>query len=184
MTKGQNYFLESDAGIITHPEHIETRFAFRTRILDYLWTGLPIISTKGDSLSDIVESRNLGITVNAQNADELAAAIIRMAEDRVFYRNCKDNVKNVSESFTWEKICRPLIDFCIDPVSSAVRETLRPDQVHTSVDVLDIAGPGTGGGCSGISRSKGCLFRRFFYHLFKSGPRKTLEVSKNYLRSK
>ena len=32
----QDYFLESDIGIITHPEHIETRFAFRTRILDYL----------------------------------------------------------------------------------------------------------------------------------------------------
>ncbi|MBM3710343.1 MAG: glycosyltransferase, partial [Actinobacteria bacterium] len=31
--KRQNYLLESDVGIITHPEHIETRFAFRTRIL-------------------------------------------------------------------------------------------------------------------------------------------------------
>ncbi|MCJ7473408.1 MAG: glycosyltransferase, partial [Actinobacteria bacterium] len=60
----QNYLLESDIGIITHPMHIETRFSFRTRILDYIWTGLPIISTRGDSLSDMIEKNGLGITVD------------------------------------------------------------------------------------------------------------------------
>src|SRR4030042_6271411 len=75
----QNYLLESDVGIITHPEHIETRFSFRTRILDYLWTSLPIISTKGDSLSDIIEKERLGITVDANDPESLAEAIISLA---------------------------------------------------------------------------------------------------------
>ena len=60
MMTRQNYFLESDVGIITHPQHIETRFSFRTRILDYLWAGLPVISTQGDILSALVEKKETG----------------------------------------------------------------------------------------------------------------------------
>ena len=36
-----DWLLDADAGVSAHHEHVETRFAFRTRILDYLWAGLP-----------------------------------------------------------------------------------------------------------------------------------------------
>ena len=49
----QNYLLESDIGVSTHLDHIETAFSFRTRILDYLWASLPIVATAGDSFADI-----------------------------------------------------------------------------------------------------------------------------------
>ncbi|HEX2118535.1 MAG TPA: glycosyltransferase, partial [Acidimicrobiales bacterium] len=39
----QNYLLEADIGVSTHLHHVETAFSFRTRILDYLWAGLPIV---------------------------------------------------------------------------------------------------------------------------------------------
>jgi hypothetical protein len=32
----QNYLLESDIGVSTHLDHVETEFSFRTRLLDYL----------------------------------------------------------------------------------------------------------------------------------------------------
>jgi glycosyltransferase involved in cell wall biosynthesis len=150
----QNYFLESDAGVITHPEHIETRFAFRTRILDYLWTGLPIISTKGDSLSELVEKEGLGLTVDAMDAEMLAEKIIYLAENRDFYNSCRQKIAKAAEVYNWEKVCEPLIQFCSDPVSSAVRKKLRPDQVHSSVNVLDIVGGGFGSG-SGSTTSGG-----------------------------
>jgi glycosyltransferase involved in cell wall biosynthesis len=43
----QNYLLESDLGVSTHLDHVETAFSFRTRILDYLWAGLPVVATGG-----------------------------------------------------------------------------------------------------------------------------------------
>ncbi len=50
----------ADLGVSAHPDHLESRFAFRTRLLDYLWAGLPIVSTRGDVLGDLVERRGLG----------------------------------------------------------------------------------------------------------------------------
>jgi GT2 family glycosyltransferase len=196
----QNYFLESDAGVITHPEHIETRFAFRTRILDYLWTGLPIISTKGDSLSELVQKEGLGLTVDAMNAGMLAEGIINMAENSDFYNGCRQKITKAAEVFNWEKVCEPLIRFCMDPVSSAVRKKLRPDQMHTSVNVLDIAGSefgsssglGSGGSSSmdydgsQAQRKNGpdYLIKRYFYHLFHGGPKKASQIYSNYRQGK
>ena len=209
----QNYFLESDVGIITHPEHIETRFAFRTRILDYLWTGLPIISTEGDSLSELIEKEGLGLTVKAMNAEMLADAIIYIAESRDFYNTCKQKVVKTSQDFRWEKVCEPLIRFCSDPISSAVRKNLRPEQVHPGVNDLDIAGRGlgtsggmgsagsTGGKSWGMSASgsssmdydgsqvqrkngTGYLIKRYFYHLFHGGPKKASQIYSNYRQGK
>jgi glycosyltransferase involved in cell wall biosynthesis len=56
----QNYLLESDIGVSTHLDHVETAFSFRTRILDYLWASLPIVATGGDSFAAIIEREGLG----------------------------------------------------------------------------------------------------------------------------
>jgi hypothetical protein len=47
----QSYLVEADLGISAHHNHLEARFSFRTRVLDYLWAGLPIWS------SDAVSAR-------------------------------------------------------------------------------------------------------------------------------
>ena len=70
--EGHN-LLEADVGVSTHFEHVETAFSYRTRILDYLWAGLPIIATQGDSLSRLVNQHDLGITVPAEDTDACAA---------------------------------------------------------------------------------------------------------------
>lgn len=180
----QNYLLESDAGIITHPDHIETRFAFRTRILDYFWAGLPVISTRGDSLSDLVEKESLGITVMAGDVDGLADSIILMADNKPFMLSCRDKIAAISQDYTWEKVCRPVIDFCKDPVSSAVRKKLRPDQIHSGADVLDFSqdSKNANGPDQGSKKSKWHIIKRLFYHLFRSGPKKTLQFSSNYVK--
>jgi glycosyltransferase involved in cell wall biosynthesis len=41
-----DYLLESDLGVSLHYDNLETRFAFRTRILDYLWCRLPMVVTE------------------------------------------------------------------------------------------------------------------------------------------
>ena len=56
----QNYLLDADVAVTTHLHHVETDFSFRTRVLDYLWAGLPTVATNGDSLADLIEREGLG----------------------------------------------------------------------------------------------------------------------------
>ncbi|MCK5566803.1 MAG: glycosyltransferase, partial [Actinomycetia bacterium] len=174
----QNYLLESDAGIITHPNHIETRFSFRTRILDYIWAGLPIITTEGDHLSDMVKIERMGIITKDGDESDIARAILKMAQDRDFYESCRKNTEKARENFTWKKVCQPIIDFCRDPVTNA----LKPNNSSNSHRPEDPSYTGRNTALNKRSRIR--LAGRFLYHLFRSGPRITARYISNYVSQK
>ncbi|MHC5079185.1 MAG: glycosyltransferase, partial [Planctomycetota bacterium] len=108
----ENWLLESDAGIVLHPDTLETRFAFRTRVLDYLWAGLPILISEGDTFAERVESEGLGIAVGVGDSEGLARAILRLAGDESFRRRVRENIGSVRETMTWERAIEPLRAFC------------------------------------------------------------------------
>jgi GT2 family glycosyltransferase/glycosyltransferase involved in cell wall biosynthesis len=111
----QNYLLDADAGVTTHYDHVETTFSFRTRILDYLWAGLPIVTTGGDSFGDLVRERTLGVAVQPEDVEELATALEKALFDEEFIRQAKANIEELREQFTWENVLSPLIEFCRNP---------------------------------------------------------------------
>ncbi len=111
----QNYLLEADVGVSTHHDHIETTFSFRTRILDYLWAGLPMVVTEGDHFADLVEREGLGIVVPAGDVDGLATAIERVAYDHEFRSSAIAAIARVRERYTWDRVLRPLVDFVAQP---------------------------------------------------------------------
>ncbi len=73
----QNYLLESDVGVSTHLDHVETEFSFRTRILDYLWAGLPVVATGGDSFAELIDERGVGRTVPAGRRRRARSGVVR-----------------------------------------------------------------------------------------------------------
>ncbi len=103
-----NYLLEADAGISLNHDTLETRFAFRTRILDYLWAGLPIISSKGDCWAEVIEKRGLGFTVAPGDIDGTAEAIRRMADDAPLRTKCSEHVQAVAGEYRWDALVAAL----------------------------------------------------------------------------
>ena len=124
----QNYLLEADAGVSTHMSHIETTFAFRTRILDYLWAGLPMVVTEGDSFAELVEAEGLGIVVPAQDAAALESALERVLYDDEFAASVRRNVERVRERFVWERALAPLTEFVRSPKRAADHADGRVDR--------------------------------------------------------
>lgn len=111
----QNYLLDADVGVSTHFEHVETTFSFRTRILDYLWAGLPIVATEGDTFGDLIAAEGLGVAVPDEDVDALVEALDRVLGDPAFNAECRANVARVRERFTWEAALEPLLRFCRAP---------------------------------------------------------------------
>ncbi|MGH3919904.1 MAG: glycosyltransferase, partial [Pseudonocardiaceae bacterium] len=124
----QNWLLDADAGVSTHFEHVETTFAFRTRILDYLWAGLPIVTTDGDAFAELVGTEQLGVVVPAEDPAALAAALQRVLYDDAFAAGCRDRIATVAQRYTWEAALAPLSAFCRHPRPAADRlRTTPPD---------------------------------------------------------
>ncbi len=70
-----DWLLDASCALSTHRRQIETRLAFRTRLLDCLWAGLPVVCTSGDALGERVERDALGITVPDGDADAVASGL-------------------------------------------------------------------------------------------------------------
>lgn len=115
----QNYLLEADAGVSTHFAHVETTYSFRTRILDYLWAGLPIVVTDGDHFAELVRTEGLGIVVPERDVDALTDALERVLFDAEFAANARAAVARVRERYRWSAVLAPLVSFMADPHHAA-----------------------------------------------------------------
>jgi len=120
-----HYLLEADLGICLHHAHLETRFAFRTRYLDYLWAALPMVATRGDVLSELVESQHLGRVVAPGDVDGLVEAILSLLDQPNLRETLRPRFEQVAAAFRWEVVARPLIEFCIAPRFAPDKEYLR-----------------------------------------------------------
>jgi glycosyltransferase involved in cell wall biosynthesis len=109
----QNFLLESNVGLSIHQEKIETEFSFRTRVMDYIWAKLPIITTEGDAIAKMVKDENIGEVVKYENTHQLA----RVIESILVNKSLKDiymkNLEKITPRFYWENVTRPLVEYCI-----------------------------------------------------------------------
>ena len=107
--------LEADVGLSFHPATIETHFAFRTRLLDYIWAGLPVVAAKGDVLSDIVSAQGLGYVVEPGNVEALAEALIALLDESDARPRRREAFRQVAERFLWPRVTQPLRRYCRQP---------------------------------------------------------------------
>lgn len=114
-----DHLLDADVGVSCHFPHVETEFSFRTRILDYLWAGLPIVATSGDSFAELIDAEGLGRTVPAEDVAALATALTDVLGDDELRSRTSEEVRRVAQDFTWPVVLEPLLAFCRDPRRAA-----------------------------------------------------------------
>ena len=110
-----NYLLDADIAVSAHFDLVETRFSFRTRILDYLWAGLPVLSTGGDQLSDTIAARGAGLALPYNDSDAWRDAIVRLCLEPSERQRCSQAARELAAEYTWDKTCRALLQFCRHP---------------------------------------------------------------------
>ncbi len=106
------WLLDADIGLSTHHDHLESRFAFRTRMLDYIWAGLPIVATRGDTLSNLVERSGLGLTVPPEDSDALARALSALLDDDTRLAAARLANQQLAPQMTWQTAVAPLSAIC------------------------------------------------------------------------
>jgi glycosyltransferase involved in cell wall biosynthesis len=111
----QNYLLDADVAVSTHLHHVETDYSFRTRILDYFWASLPTVATNGDALADLIERRQLGLTVAPGDVEALEGALFRLLDEPDLAAACRANVAEVVPELRWSKVLEPVVEFCRAP---------------------------------------------------------------------
>ncbi len=119
----QNVLLESDVALTLHFDTLETRLAFRSRLLEYIWAGVPVVATRGDATSELVRDFGIGLVVEYADVAGVATAIAQLLQEPAARRAA--NFTRANQALTWERATQPLVEFCRNPRRAADRTLLQ-----------------------------------------------------------
>lgn len=128
-----NYLLDADIGVSAHFDNPETRYAFRTRMLDYLWCGLPIVATKGDVFGDSLDTEGAGVSVDFEDVEGWVSALKRLMNDPHFLRACREGSFTYAQKFRWDRVTELLVEKCKSLVPSPDRDFIRSEFQRKSI---------------------------------------------------
>jgi glycosyltransferase involved in cell wall biosynthesis len=103
------WLMDADCLISTNRDHLEANFAYRTRLLDCFWVGMPAVCTGGDELSEMLEACHGGVTVRQGDVDAVADGIAEVLErGRDSYR---ERLLEGGQALVWPRAVEPLRRF-------------------------------------------------------------------------
>nr|MBP7694701.1 glycosyltransferase family 4 protein [Anaerolineales bacterium] len=126
-----DFLLDADLGVSLHRAGLESRFAFRTRFLDYLWAGLPMVVSAGDPLAELVDQHSLGRVIAPGDPAALTAAVLELLAEPDLRARLAPRFASVAAQFHWARVIEPLARFLRAP-------RFAPD-ARRALDGLDLA---------------------------------------------
>jgi glycosyltransferase involved in cell wall biosynthesis len=120
-----DWLLQADCALYAHHDHLETRFAFRTRLLDCFWSRLPVACTSGDDLAGQVDREGAGAVFAPGDVAGCAAAVEEVLDrGRGTY---EAPLARLADRYRWSAVTAPLRAFVTaERRPAAPRRTLRP----------------------------------------------------------
>lgn len=123
-----------DLMIATHRPSLETRLSLRTRFLDALAAGCPVIATEGGGMSRLLAESGAGRVVPAGDAGAVAQALRDTLADGG--ASLRGGARKLVRRFSWQRVLEPLTAFCKDPKRDPWKDefAFKPDTVAPTDD--------------------------------------------------
>ncbi len=120
-----------------HRPSLEAALAFRTRLLDCVWSGLPVVATEGDELSERAAREGWARTVPTGDSDALAAALREVLDPE---RNARARAAASASAgpYSWDAAVAPLCALLERNPPERAPAWAGPPELH-GVDPSDLA---------------------------------------------
>jgi glycosyltransferase involved in cell wall biosynthesis len=131
------FFERFTLALLTFPRSIETDLSMRTRVYDYLWSGLPIVTSSAPGTDELLTRYGAGSVI----ADDAAFAeeILAILRDPVRYASMRDGARRFVLEHQWDRTLAPLRAFCREPRIEKTKEAFvsRPALAPHPPSILD-----------------------------------------------
>lgn len=104
--KRADWYLDSDLVVVINKTGQENDLAWRTRLVDFLWADLPILTNGGDPLSNILFDNDAAFKLEGLTAESIAASLDKTLSNDL--TKTQSNLKQLKKQFYWDSITTSL----------------------------------------------------------------------------
>jgi len=113
------FFDRFAIALLTFPQSLETELSMRTRVYDFLWGGLPIVSSPAPGTDELLARYGCGVTVDSNSARAFADAILQTFSKQAALR---ERTQRFVAEHQWPEALKALRQFCREPRIDANKE--------------------------------------------------------------
>jgi glycosyltransferase involved in cell wall biosynthesis len=105
-----DWYLDSDLVILINKIGGENELAWRTRLVDYMWADLPIITNGGDPLGEELIAIGAASRLDDLSSAGLSKSLSRLLTNPQDLEKIKKALSAIRKKYYWEIVTRPLYD--------------------------------------------------------------------------
>jgi glycosyltransferase involved in cell wall biosynthesis len=107
-----NLLLDATVAVSLHRQHLEMTYAaIRSRVLDYLWVGLPAVLSDGDPAAALAREHGFALVTPPEDPEAVAQALITLLTDESRRAELADRARALAPQYTWANVVRPIVRF-------------------------------------------------------------------------
>jgi glycosyltransferase involved in cell wall biosynthesis len=129
-----NLLLDATVAVSLHRQHLEMAYAaIRSRVLDYLWVGLPAVLSDGDPAAALAREHGFALVTPPEDPEAVAQALITLLTDEARRAELADRARALARHYTWDSVAQPIIAFLSSTPAPRLRTATRQekaDAVH------------------------------------------------------
>jgi len=112
----------ADLAVVTHRPGLEALLSLRTRLVDLLWLGLPVVATEGGAMARVLRETGAGVLAPPEDPAALAHAVLGLLGDPGRRRSASRAGRAWAAGRTWDRVAAPLLAFAAAPWRDPLRE--------------------------------------------------------------
>lgn len=106
--KRADWYLDSDLVVVANKLGEENELAWRTRLVDFMWADLPIITNGGDPLGEELLAHDAAAQLHGLSAKEVAADLHQLLAEPKKLKTIQSNLHQLKKHYYWDVVTQEL----------------------------------------------------------------------------
>lgn len=108
FAKRADWYLDSDLVVVINKLGEENELAWRTRLVDFMWADLPIVTNGGDPLGEELLANQAAVRLNGLSADAIADGLEGVLKNPEQLQGLRSNLSKLKQRYFWDVATKQL----------------------------------------------------------------------------